>query len=149
MRLADERLIPIWEKVQHQQRLTRDDGLLLPPRGRDFCGADAPVLEQDGVGERPADVDPEHDHVPYSAPPRAAGNRHAALARGAKCRYGKALPMTANSSRAQRMNTMPAMIPTARTDVASNLNRISETIIQMIPPIRGTHHHLRSLAGIA
>ena len=29
MRFADERLIPIWEKVQHQQRLTRDDGLLL------------------------------------------------------------------------------------------------------------------------
>src|SRR4030095_14586507 len=26
---ADERLIPIWEKVQYQQRLTRDDGLLL------------------------------------------------------------------------------------------------------------------------
>jgi len=29
LHFADERLIPVWEKVQQQQRLTRDDGLLL------------------------------------------------------------------------------------------------------------------------
>ena len=29
LHFADERLIPVWEKVQQQQRLSRDDGLLL------------------------------------------------------------------------------------------------------------------------
>jgi hypothetical protein len=57
-RAVREALDPLGAERGHR----REDRVLLPGRGRNFDRLDRATIDEDGIGERPADVDAENGH---------------------------------------------------------------------------------------